>query len=922
MNRILGRSSNKDDNKKVQGFISPSDTYTALARKLVVDIDTENTVREVVTGEAKAPTHQSSHINEAMMKAATSRATAHNIQQNLPDVELAKQILVTSIISPNDLVSTEIFFNLDDSNDYLGAAGKSMLKCVESVMKKHFKIEKLLQPYLEAALFDDGSVPVIVLPESSLDHAINSGNIISKEDLGDLLNAGTGTLKSLGILINSEASEQTNLFTQLTASIESIDLKTKPKYDPVVGKNIPISIIDNYEALKLPRLNEKIIHDRLATTYRKNQLGMELFNPERTPSKYFGRAQDKPIGSTGDINDRVKQVMSSFTDRQYQSETVLNLKTKSKVEQETIGHPLVMRVPHESCIPIFPPSDPTNHIGYYIVIDNTGNPVRIPVDSDYIENMINANNDNTDMSDFLSQKVSQAQFGTNQNTAQKYDEMYKAFSKVIEEDLVSRLSGMYGGDLSLGATDEIYKLMFARAMAKKHTQLIFVPKTLLTYFAFDYNDYGMGISLLEKSKMIASLRSVLMYANVMASVKNSITQREVDIQLDPNDPNPDKTIDEYLHAVAKATRSESPFGEFDPLNIVTNLTNSGVSVNIGGHPGFPETKAVVNHTNSNIGKVDTELDEMLKKWHIMSLWLTPETVDAATGPDFATTVHANNILLAKRNNVAQDIYTESWSDHIRKICYNSKPILDDLKKILEQNKKFVNKTFAKSYSNDEIINYFLMNLFVELPRAETAKFEMQLEALSQYTDALDKILTDAFISTNILSTDMIGEVGNTVDATREIVKAYYIRRYCKLNNIMPELFDMVTVDNDNKTIVNMLDEHVEFTTTMSKALLGLMTKLKPVIRDNNELLEKLEETTGVNTGGDGGFDGGDTGGDDGFDDGMGGEGEGDDLDLGFDDPALDEGTGEGEDEGEGEGEGEGDDETKDEEENPEGDWNP
>ncbi len=914
MNRLLGRSSQRDDSKKVKGFISPTDTYSALANKLVSDTDTENTVREVVAGESKAPAHQSSHINEAMMKAATSRATAHNIQQNLPDVELAKQILVTSIISPNDLVSTEIFFNLDDSNDYLGTAGKSMLKSVEDTMKKHFKIEKCLQPYLEASLFDDGSVPVIVLPESSLDHAINSGNIISKESIGDFISQSTGTVKSLGILINPKGDEGNDLYSQLTASIESINLNKPMDYDPKISDKMNITIIDNYEALKLPRLNEKIVHDRLATTYRKNQLGMELYNPERERSKHFGN-KDKNVGSTGDINDRVKSVMSSFTERQYQTETVLNLKTKNKVDQETLGHPLVMRVPHESCIPIFPPSDPTNHIGYYVVIDNTGNPVRIPVDSDYIENMINANSDNTDMSDFLAQKVNQSQFGTNGNTAQKYDEMYKAFSKVIEEDLIIRLSGMYGGDLTLGATDEIYKLMFARALAKKHTQLIFVPKTLLTYFAFDYNDYGMGISLLEKSKMIASLRSVLMYANVMAAVKNSITQREVEIQLDPTDPNPDKTIEEYLHAVAKATRSESPFGEFDPLNIVSNLTNSGVSVSVSGHPGFPETKAVVNHSNVNMGKVDTELDEMLKKWHIMSMWLTPETVDAATGPDFATSVHANNILLAKRNQVAQDIYTEKWSDHIRKICYNSKPILDDLKKILEQNRKFVNKTFAKTYTDDEIINYFLMNIYVELPRAETAKFEMQLEALDQYTQALDKILTDAFLSTNILATDMIGEIGMTVDATREIVKAYYIRRYCKLNNILPELFDMITVDNDNKTIVNMLDEHVEFTTTMSKALLGLMTKIKPIIKDNNALLEKLEETTGVKTEGDaGGFDAGGEGGD-----GMDGDMGGDDLGLGFDDPSLTEGEGDGT-------EGDGTDEegagTEGDGSNPEGEWNP
>ena len=252
MNRLPGNSARRDETKKVKGFISPSDTYTALANKLVADIDTESTVREVVTGESKAPTHQSSHINEAMMKAATSRATSHNIQQNLPDVELARQILVTSIISPNDLVSTEIFFNIDDSSDYLGVAGKSMLKCVEDVMKKHFKIEKSLQPFLEAALFDDGSVPVIVLPESSLDHAINSGNVISKESIGDLLNEKTGSVKSLGILVNPKEQDTLDVFKQITTSIESISIGNDTSgYNPRIAKAVNISVLDNYEALKL-----------------------------------------------------------------------------------------------------------------------------------------------------------------------------------------------------------------------------------------------------------------------------------------------------------------------------------------------------------------------------------------------------------------------------------------------------------------------------------------------------------------------------------------------------------------------------------------------------------------------------------------------------------------------------------------------
>ena len=42
MNRLLGKSSKRDDKKPVKGFISPNDTYTAIASKLVSDVDTEN----------------------------------------------------------------------------------------------------------------------------------------------------------------------------------------------------------------------------------------------------------------------------------------------------------------------------------------------------------------------------------------------------------------------------------------------------------------------------------------------------------------------------------------------------------------------------------------------------------------------------------------------------------------------------------------------------------------------------------------------------------------------------------------------------------------------------------------------------------------------------------------------------------------
>ena len=59
-------------------------------------------------------------------------------------------------------------------------------------------------------------------------------------------------------------------------------------------------------------------------------------------------------------------------------------------------------------------------------------------------------------------------------------------------------------------------------------------------------------------------------------------------------------------------------------------------------------------------KPDTELEEELDKRAIMALGLTPEIVDTGFSPEFATTVVANNVLLAKRVIRIQEIILRSY----------------------------------------------------------------------------------------------------------------------------------------------------------------------------------------------------------------------------------------------------------------------
>lgn len=840
---------------KLSGFKSTTLSDT-IASKLVEGINTNPRSYDGSNRAIAAPQHL---VTQVANKTATNVVDSENMMQLLPDLELAKQVMVSSILSPNDLISTALTYG--STADDLGEVKALLVDVIKDYFENSYKIKTLLPRMLEEALFTKGAYPIAVIPESSIDEAINSTGRVSLESLRDELTAND-ELVNYGILGNAKTTKTPG---KLNFGLESYDTQT-----PYVAEvpNLYLSVTDNISVLKFPRLHEKLVADRVQDAYAKKQMSMELYS------------------STNKTDDNITRE-SLYRPRNFNFTPVLTIKTLSQLDKPTVGHPLVMTLPTESVIPVHVPSAPEEHIGYFIVIDKHGNPVRASSTQDFYADLSYNTGAIRDMSSQLLAQTRRASEGRKQNSSDEIalmDEAMQMYTDVVENDLISRLqNGIYGENVKVSRPTEIYRMMFARACSRMMTQLVYIPLSLMTYIAFDYNSNGVGKSLLEATKILGSIRAMLLFANTVAAIKNSVNHVVVNIELDPADPSPDRTVEFLMGEYAKTRQASYPIGASSPVDIVNYLQNAGVEVVTSGHPGYPETKVTVEDKQANHTKVDTDLDEMLKKRQLMAVGMAPETVDLSMNVEFATSVVSSNVLLAKRAMVYQVVFTAHLVDHMQKFTCNSKVLMDALREIIDNNREMLSLPKDSKASTDSIAMYFINSLTLTLPEPDLAQVEMQMAAFENYTKGLDATLP-AFVSSEMFDSTLMGEVANAIPQTIAILKAQFQRQWLQNNNVMPELFKLVTFSDEDGPAFDLLKEHDHYMLGIQKSLVEFMRKSIATSTASDKALADVRDAVGADAADAGGGDdsggddtggdadsGGDTGDDGDFD--MGGEGD-------------------------------------------------
>ncbi|QVD49360.1 hypothetical protein LUCX_290 [Xanthomonas phage vB_XciM_LucasX] len=814
---------------------------------------------------------------------------AQSIFQILPETELAMQILVSSILAPKDHVTTAVNFTLD-SNRFNSELAGSMLNVVTEHFEKIYKISELLKPSLEDALFLTGSYPLLILPESSIDQAINNPGRVSMESISEDFEAD-GRPKSWGFLGNARAEGPAKLNFSMEAYGDTAGYK--PALDTTeLGMESHVTVIDNPSVLRMSALQQRLAKDRTYHLLRKRgRVALKSADYEVSQEAYMAGMQ---MG----VGHR-QSTMGTHA-------PIHLIQPTHALARPTIGHPLVMKLPSESVIPVHQPSNPEKHLGYFVLLDNMGNPINTVSQRDYYADMSNTLNANASMGSQLLTQAKRAFQGQAMDRQSEIDEMSRIYGQFLEKELTDRLrNGIYGDQVEVTSPTEVYRVMLARAMGRQHTQLLYVPAEMLTYIAFDYNKYGIGQSLLQKSKILGGIRVLALFAETMASIKNSINRTRIDITLDPEDPNPTHTVEFLMTEYAKTRQGSFPLGATNPTDIVSFLQNASVDVAVQGNTRFPEVKFDVSERASNRVKPDSEMMKDLRDRHLMAMGLSPDMVDAGANAEFATSVVANNLLLAKRVLGYQATLEEFLQDFVTKYILADGNLMEELRRLIDENKdkltadqgraqelseqnaeqkqalqgkKAFNQKVDMSKAGlpnqtrptmesfeeqlqkledmgqDAVIMEFLQCILISLPKPDMITIDRQMEAYDKQDQAYEKAL-DAYINPAFLESHGLGSLAELVDVTKAATKADLMRAWMRDNNVMPELHDMlVGVDEDDKPdLAKNISEHMK---SMGDSLLKVMYNFARQRQMTDPAVAKLAELVGENPGGD--FGGGDT----------------------------------------------------------------
>ncbi len=863
--------------RKQIGMMKLSPQTEAVLSKLV---SSTLPARTGVNGKKMTPSPSPELIHKISDATANNVNDSESIMQILPDLKMVKNILISSIISPNDMVNSKLTVSVPDSeiDSKLTAA---FVEIVDEFITKEYRLADKLQNILENVLFTKGCHPMIVLPESSIDDLINSPERVSMESIrgSGLQLSAEGELPfkgflgpndielqqlrgaaSRGTFVSEEANKFYGLLGMESKTVIDVHKSRSGTVVKIDGKPA-YSVTDNPDILKVPLLKKRFVNDQASAL-----LGEKA---KRTS-----------------ISDRDVEGLF-YPNRHYKIEMAMAVKTQDQLKKPTVGHPIVMTPPAESVVPVHVPGDPSQHVGYFLLLDESGHPINKAENENYYNDLsVNTSGQSRNMTSQLISNVRQATLGISQNIEGDIRENNALFTQMIEDDLIQRLkNGLYGNSVKISNVQNITRVMMARALSKQLTRVLYIPSSLMTYIAFDYNHLGIGKSLLEDTKILCGLRSMLLFANTMAEIKNSVGHEVLKIELDPDDPEPARTVEFLLHEYSKNRQTTFPLGASNPYDLINFMQNAGVQVAVSGNEAYPATNFDVEDKQSQRPEVNTNLMDDLRKRHYNSFGVPPELVDAASGTEFATTAVRNNIIFTKTTKTYQNKLTPSLTDHVQKYITNDQCLMDNIRKKYDD---IIGKPAGVDdiQKKETIIGLLIDGLVLELPTPDTIELTTQLDAFQEYNTALDETLK-AYLSEEAYGETLFGDLAKSIPAVTATLKAFYQRKWLREQNVMPELEEIVTFSETEGPGINLLKEQLAHLDGLNKTLVPFMLHILKVQKKYNA---ELQAAGGI----DGSGGGGDFGSSDGSGDSSGADGDfgmGDDDSAGGEDDAGDAGAG-------------------------------
>lgn len=744
------------------------------------------------------------------------------IMELLPDLIIVRETLVANILSPVDL--QEVKLNI-------GVHQEAPAEIAE-IIREHFStvydLSSQLGNIVADALFVRGSHVLMLIPPTAIRKVIYD-NTVGLESL--LLSEGNAfQLPNIGIIGNKDSSYS---LESLEIKLDSLDKENHKELEEVYqdvndklnSKDKSIEISDNILYLLYPILKESASKQKVQRVLHESW-GIESLDEIPT------------IDST------------YYKNRQVQNIPFLDIDVTADTECEF--DPIVLNLPAEAVIPVHKPNNPKEHLGYYVFLDEEGNPLKYKSTVNKFREMNNKLDklmDQQTVSNTITMGVSYPNNnGKARINASENRTLLAAYAMRFEKQLREAIqNGATGQKVEISDTDELYRIMFARQLEKQKTRIIYVPANMMSYIAFNYDVNGRGESLLDKTKLYASFRAILMFATVIAGVKSSINLSTLSIKLDDDDPDPQGTVENIINEFVAMQATGLPLGRLNPLDIVDSLQKAGMQIKIDGNR-FPGTSMELAETKREIAPPDTSIMDMLKDIHYAGLWVNRETIEKSNDIEFMGQLVNSNNLQNKRFLRAQTDYGVMLADLMKKYICLGGPLYNRLESEYNKLKGKSSLTFK------EVID----SIHVLFPKSDNVIIKSQMEEYKDFSEFIELAVND-YIDEGMLKDLLKGDNINAgIEDIKSSVLATLKRQFLRSKNMLPELDAMIN-DADN-TVGDILNNHNDLVMKLVTNVLKHVTKaehkededinklkesLDPPPTDTDESASGLDDTTGM-----------------------------------------------------------------------------
>lgn len=806
-----------------------------------------------------------------------------------PEIEQSRILVSSAIMSPNDLQDGEFHFSFDN----IPGVGTDPDLCEEIAEVYNEFYNKTLNlgiksyDWIGDIQYRTGSKPILILPiatqQAVKEHHEGSANSF-------MFNFGPGFAsfdecfhrhtdddyfwtkgkKVTWKDVLGTGKDAKKLIADMIPSMEEFNLKIPPQYR---SKNQRNKVEDTFDPEYVEGLEAMIVN--LRTKLNEGDVIKVSENPE-----VLRFATQKKLVDKHQVYEKLKK---KYTAQPFREEVV-----ELEAHPEGIahkGHPTIIELPSESVIPIHVPGAATEHLGYFVLLDMYGQPLTIE-NSGMAKNPMDRSNMYGGCQPGTSHAAYEALFGkgccastffTNNDISSAGNMI---FQNLFEKYLKSRMKGIFGrDDLQISRFNAISTTLFYRLLDRKETMVVFVPTTLLHYFAFDYDkNTGVGISKLRDVQFLLSLRTTLMMAQIIGMINDSINHTTVSFSVDDKIANIEGVMDMMANMfIAKSKLN----GSIDPSEIMRDMYSNALTIVPKNIPGINSLDIDVDNKSTQSVKPDDQLLETLTNLLVSHLDVPPAALNQISEPEFARSLVTYNLFFAKKISRYQRVYCDHMDQFIHTHSQFDPIFQQAIRKKLEAHGKKKSKerlpaktlAMAKKNPNKYIKNYEVMlqaileGVKVSLPSPNIVVDKTQFEEIRNFTSNLNE-MADQFFSGDLVPSDDQG-ASTGLNIAKAMWKREQLMKF--LENVGS--FNMVEIpDIDELDPTSLID----FIQTMQNLNAALTSQRNAIVGSQDDSSGGFGDSSYGSS--DGGFGGG-------FDDLGGGDmsGEGDAQEMAEDD---------------------------------------